>query len=751
VVGRSGLHSALLLTLLVVELAATASDKQPIDVADLSRFATIGNPWSLEWDDEMSSLPVAIYSGDRKYVAVVVRGGNPDRGTNDGRLLVYRVSKLLDGAAPEVLAEFASATNYQPIAQVRWLADNETLMFAGTDKAGPSQIYSVDMRTRSVRQRTQHTAQLVWYDAVPSGERVLMLSEVQKQPIADTPLCKLRGCRVTADAMRDAEDGVLAGSTSISLYDSTTDVTKILSRTESAHVSIKRCANSLEGGVSPDGRFALRRCELHAPLPQWTEYHDPDLQRCLEQQKVCGELLVLIDLQGDRSVVLSSAPVRWDQPSPLWIDGGRRLIFPRTLESLDNVDAQERARRARSSSVVMFDVVTLKSTVIASLDDSARDITDASWNEETQTLTLDFARQRGVPAGQLRYQRAGKEWLPRKGRGKRDSGSAGTNVIVEQSLNDPPVLVAVDTRTGARRRLLDPNPWLTQRDLGKVEAISWKTKDGFTWHGGLYFPADFKPNIRYPLVVQTHGFAPNQFSLDGRARNFAGRALAAHGIVVLQVGETYGDRGELAGSAREWSTQRAGYEGAIDYLDQRDVIDRTRVGMQGWSSTGPHVGYMLTHSSYPLLAAAFTDSGDFGWWWYLSVGALPEVESLFGASPFGPGLKAWHEQSPTFNMQRVNTPMLMWEGQGLGVSGLWDWYAGLRRLNKPVEYWVLPDATHDVYQVGQRMHTNQLLVDWFRFWLKGEEDAALAKEEQYERWRQFREQQTARAQTSSAK
>jgi len=42
----------------------------------------------------------------------------------------------------------------------------------------------------------------------------------------------------------------------------------------------------------------------------------------------------------------------------------------------------------------------------------------------------------------------------------------------------------------------------------------------------------------------------------------------------------------------------ADYEGAIDYLDHRGLIDRTRAGIIGFSRTCYHVTYTLTHSNY---------------------------------------------------------------------------------------------------------------------------------------------------------
>jgi dipeptidyl aminopeptidase/acylaminoacyl peptidase len=185
---------------------------------------------------------------------------------------------------------------------------------------------------------------------------------------------------------------------------------------------------------------------------------------------------------------------------------------------------------------------------------------------------------------------------------------------------------------------------------------------------------------------------------------------------------------------QEWPAIQDGYEAAIDHLAELQLIDKTKIGIIGWSRTGPYIGYTLTHSSYSFAAAAFTDTADFGWWWFMLQGAK-HGNTEYGTLPFGSGLDVWRKESPTFNLDRVHTPMLMWAG---AVEGLWDWYVGLHALGKPVEYWTLPDATHELVQVDQRLMTSQLLLDWFRFWLKDEEDPDPNKTAQYARWRQMR-------------
>jgi hypothetical protein len=65
----------------------------------------------------------------------------------------------------------------------------------------------------------------------------------------------------------------------------------------------------------------------------------------------------------------------------------------------------------------------------------------------------------------------------------------------------------------------------------------------------------------------------------------------------------------------------------------------------------------------------------------------------------------------------------------------------MRGWKKPVEMWVYPDEYHQKIQPKHRYSVYLRNVDWFRFWLKGEEDPDPAKKEQYERWRKLRELQ----------
>ncbi len=161
--------------------------------------------------------------------------------------------------------------------------------------------------------------------------------------------------------------------------------------------------------------------------------------------------------------------------------------------------------------------------------------------------------------------------------------------------------------------------------------------------------------------------------------------------------------------------------------------------------------YTLTHSKYHVAAAAITDGGDMGYVEYMLFGYKSAFEATMGVAPFGMGLDRWIHEAPGFLLDRVRTPIWL-ESHGMyAVLAQWEWYAGLRRLGKPVDFFVLPAAEHVLVKPWERMASSQHLVDWFKFWLLGEEDHDPAKAEQYARWRQFRVMQdSSTAKTAAA-
>jgi dipeptidyl aminopeptidase/acylaminoacyl peptidase len=69
-----------------------------------------------------------------------------------------------------------------------------------------------------------------------------------------------------------------------------------------------------------------------------------------------------------------------------------------------------------------------------------------------------------------------------------------------------------------------------------MEEMRWTDGSGNPVIGGLYLPPDYAAGKRYPLVIQTHGFDPHVFRIDGPYTTaFAAQPLAGKGIVVKKL------------------------------------------------------------------------------------------------------------------------------------------------------------------------------------------------------------------------
>jgi hypothetical protein len=89
-------------------------------------------------------------------------------------------------------------------------------------------------------------------------------------------------------------------------------------------------------------------------------------------------------------------------------------------------------------------------------------------------------------------------------------------------------------------------------------------------------------------------------------------------------------------------------------------------------------------------------------------------------------------------MDKIETPIRIQALDQGSVLQNWHWFSGLSQLGKPVEMIYIPDGTHILEKPWERMISQQGNVDWFCFWLKGEEGPDPAKAEQYSRWRELR-------------
>jgi dipeptidyl aminopeptidase/acylaminoacyl peptidase len=465
---------------------------------------------------------------------------------------------------------------------------------------------------------------------------------------------------------------------------------------------------------------------------------------------------VLVDLGTGRTHPIVHAPygaslAHFESPQAVWAADGRRLLLTNTYLPLESADRDERLKRQQVCAIADVELASNEIHCLvfsrdANAKQSALRLDDVRFGRASDEVHANFTwRPSGRHRTELyRYTQSG--WKVADTVDASVAGDTGISakggslsIQIEETLNDPPALWAEDSSTGKRKELWDPNPQLSRIRFGEAIEYRWKDKTGYEWTGGLVKPVDYIPGRRYPLVIQTHGFAAGQFITDGIfSTGMAARPLASAGFLVLQMSDTFKDHGKL----REPDDYLAGYESAIQQLASDGLADSHRVGIVGFSRTCWHVEHALIEEPNLFAAASINDGIDQS---YMSsmmfdVGRASEAQGLYGASPWGKGLEKWLELAPSFHLDRIRTPLLITAITPPSLFQEWEIYSSLYQQEKPVDLLYIADGQHVLQKPQDRLVSQQTNVDWFRFWLQGYERLEPDTIEEYGRWEKLRQQ-----------
>ena len=706
--------------------------RRPVTVADAIEM----NQWAdRNYNAGASSAGrVGVFSPDRSHFLVVLKKGNLASNTNEFSILLFETNTALEGSKPQSLITMTSSSNREGIKNVRWLDDNETIVFLGENPGETPQIYSLNVKSRNLRQLTSHSTAIVAFDVSRSGDQIVFEAHPPLVKTVDTPQARRIGIVITAgypDNILTEDCGTERADRSEQLFVQGRDGLASQIETENFISDWEPLS------VSPNGRFALVSAYLKDVPREWSEYGDESLRPYLLEDRKISEYsnirqYMLLDTNRKKLRAFIDAPLSSAPTGFAWVNDGQSLVISGTYLPLDVVDPQARKERARLPFVAE---VSLPSGVYIPI--TSRSLIVQEWDNSTGTLLLK------APEGETAISFAKQESAWHETPIKKIAGvNIQVEVVLEEDLNHPPQLYLVDPEQKRRIHLLDLNPQFGKLTFGRVTELRWKATDGNEVVGGLYLPSDYKEGARYPLVIQTHGFDKDRFWIDGPFTSaFAAQPLAAKGIAVLQVGRSVhpGQVKSVTSTPEEGPREMAAYEGAIDDLDRRGLIDRERVGIIGFSRTAFRVGYTLTHSKYHFAAATLADGFEGGYVNYVLFQGADSV-GVNGGLPSDASLALWLKRSPGFNLDKVSGPVRIEEYAYGSLLGGWEWFSGLSFREKPVELLWIPFGTHLLVKPWERLVSQQGNVDWFDYWLQGRSDPDPSKREQYQRWEKMRAQ-----------
>jgi len=743
------------------------------------------------------------FSPDRRYFAVVTSRGILQSDTVESTIWVFsttavraflRASGSANGVQPHLAARMALPPpefSLQVIGNFQWLPNGKGLVFqAASGTSGAYRLYEVDIPSGVVKPLSP-VGYIVNDFAVAGHEIMYEAVPLQTQ-------------RVGEPIGRDAVDltdvttfvpPYLFPKRSVSgpagyAYLQTLDINTLgaaPSRDVSHNFRVGQYAGAFDKSlnavdvwsffsVAPNGRYVIMQLPVTQDVPSsWASFlpdrpqdriHPP--RPYVHEARYRNPLTEygLLDRVTGRTTPLLSAPLA-TPVTELYTSGA---IWSRTGNAVLLLNVFLPQHHFPCLAVVVNIASRAFSCVAFSSDsymrnspeyDSRMEVVNAAFGPTTHDIVLKVMRNSdpgsqsiegmsGWNYSKYYYHFSGSKWSLRNVAQIKQNDPVSAEgplaITVRQDMNTPPTLWATDHASGISKKIWDPNPQLAGMNLGKVSVFRWRDPNGYEEVAGLVLPPNYIAGRRYPLVIQTHGFDQNRFLSDGPfASVFAARPLASAGIIVLQMNENL----DHALSPQELPDNVPAIESAITRLDALGFIDPKRVGATGWSRTGFYIESMMVAHPQLLAAASMADSTTGGYFQELFMGATsPDGTSVYGAPPFGKGLQVWIKKAPTFNLDRVRTPLLISSfggDQGIGnlVSVEWEIYAQLRYQNKPVDLMSIPTGHHVLVKPWEIWASEQTNVDWYRFWLQGYEDPDPAKAAQYRRWEDLRKLQQA--------
>lgn len=727
---------------------------QPIDVPGVIEITRIVQPDLALLD--AGSITHEI-SPDERHLFLVTRRQDLALNRNVYKLLLFDTQTLLGGVHARhlptegrVLVEAKSDSNYvfeHAVRSAKWLSNSE-IIFLGEFDDRPAQVFIVDIESGRLEQLTQHANSVLSYDYEPRSHTVVYVA------------------REPAENHHMQAASFVAGNSTLAriLFPDELSKQQIFYQYYRSIVGQEgstkplgepfRMANLPPSiSISPNARWAIAR-RVPKNFAESTRFADvyPALRSMLygdlgddedpeslatEDDSFWVMQPRIFDVHSGEELPGLDAPdatIGQERPYAQWMPGGESVVIANTYLPLEGGGEAERRRRAVTPALIEYWPSTGRFARITDLA-SGRGSFQGLFTDSARPGFLSLKEKGAVRA----FRKRNATWVQVEPSSV--SGRVRGRLHLVQSVDEAPNVV-VRMPDGHDVRVTDLNPQLRHKDLGRMQPYTWHDKSGREWHGGLLVPSSFDRTRRYPLVIQLGGFRGDQFYVDGIRQissAMAGRAYLREGILVLAGPDRGGGRDE-----REELFEHAdGIKSAIDALSADGTVDPTRVGIVGFSNRGSAVQHIITFADLRIRAATIADSATnslftaTAWAYGLPKPGPLGIERRFKAKPWGESADVWARRDPSFYTDCIEAAV-RYEVYNLYVFPDWIPYALLRRQYKPVELVVFPRGTHQLRRPRERFDSLQGNVDWFRFWLKDEEDPDPAKAEQYERWRRMK-------------
>jgi dipeptidyl aminopeptidase/acylaminoacyl peptidase len=308
-------------------------------------------------------------------------------------------------------------------------------------------------------------------------------------------------------------------------------------------------------------------------------------------------------------------------------------------------------------------------------------------------------------------------------------------VFVRSNASTPAVFMAArlnGSRFEEPKPFVETNENFKKKTIARTEVIRWKGALDEEIEGILYYPHNYEPGRKYPLVVMIHG-GPHGHDADAFRESWAypHQLYAQRGAFILKPNyhgsSNYGLKfGESISGGKYNDLEWIDVEKGVDHLIARGLADPQRLGVMGWSN-GSIISIELSvrTTRYKAVGAG---AGDVNWtsdWGNAVLGDAFEQYYL-GKTPMDDP-DFYVKKSPLFRMDKVTSPTIIFfgtEDRQVPTEQGWQHYRALQHYGKaPVRFILFPGEAHSLRKYVHQKRKVEEELAWFDRYLFGREAA----------------------------
>ncbi len=292
-------------------------------------------------------------------------------------------------------------------------------------------------------------------------------------------------------------------------------------------------------------------------------------------------------------------------------------------------------------------------------------------------------------------------------------------IVTHSTIATAPSMTLYDNKGKEVRMLVDNstlNSKLKTTGINDPEFFTFKNTDGTVLNGYMIKPMNFDPNKKYPVFMTVYGGPGSQEVMDewGGQNYLWFQMLAQQGYMIACV-----DNRGTGARGRDFRTVTYKQLGKLEVDDQIDAakylgtlnyVDKTRIGIFGWSYGGYMTSLCITRGA-DVFKTAIAVAPVSNWKFYDSI----YTERYMGTKESNP--TGYDANSPTSFADKLKGNFMLIHGtadDNVHWQNSAELINAMVKANKQFELFIYPDKNHGIYGGNTRLHLFNMMTNFIK-------------------------------------